>query len=309
MNRLLLLLALAFSLAACGDKDKPGTTGPGTDTVPAEHPDEAAHDHDHDHDGAHGGHVIELGEHLAHAEVVLDHDAKTLAIWITDADMKPVATDEPIVLNLVHDGAPVQLTGEANSGKDAYVFRHDAFAGDPEGRLRIKIGGATYNPELETGHHHDDDDDDHAHDHDHGHEHGRVVGVKALLKADDGSTVGHVELALHDDAGDLELRLTKDADGHEPLDLPLDTAIEVAIGEGAAARTVVLRARDTDTNPDESGATTVRSGKTNYFVFPGETGADASWLKGPSFRAPATLRVPSASGTWTASLTLVPHKH
>jgi hypothetical protein len=75
------------------------------------------------------------------------------------------------------------------------------------------------------------------------------------------------------------------------------------------AKTVTLRVRDAETNADESGKSTIRSGKTNYFIFPGDTGEDAAWLTGGEFSSPAVIKVPQADGTLTATLTLVPHKH
>lgn len=304
-----LALTLAFALTACGGDDKKPPAPSGTGGVPSEHPDETAMDHDHDHEGAHGGHVLELGEHAAHAEIVLDHDAKSLVVWLSDSDLEPIAADQPVRLNLVHDGKPLQLEGKPGSGKDSWLFQHDAFAGEPEGRLRIVIGGVTYNPELDAGHDHDHDHGDHDHD-GHDHHHGPAgEGVKAALTNASGTAAGHIELKLHDDAGDLELWVTKDADGHEPLDLPLDTVITVAIGSGADAKTVNLRVRDTDQNANEEGESTVRDGRTNYFIFPGETGADASWLKGSGFSAPAVVTVPAEGGPLIAKLTLVPHKH
>ena len=50
-------------------------------------------------------------------------------------------------------------------------------------------------------------------------------------------------------------------------------------------REVTLEVRDQERNEDESGTVTVLNGATNYFIFPGETGVDASWLMGPDFAA------------------------
>ena len=149
----------------------------------------------------------------------------------------------------------------------------------------------------------------HTHDHDHDHDHAGA-GVFARLLDDEGAVAGHLELKLHDDAGDLELWLRRDRHGSQPLDLPLDTAIEVALGEGEAARTVTLRVRDRETNPDEQGTPTVRDGRTHYFIYPGGSGEDASWLMGATFSSPARVTVPTPAGTFVSEpFQLVPHGH
>ena len=54
----------------------------------------------------------------------------------------------------------------------------------------------------------------------------------------------------------------------------------------------------------------MRDGKTNYFIFPGDTGTDASWLTGTNFKSSVTVTVPEAGGPLTAAaFTLVPHSH
>ena len=58
-------------------------------------------------------------------------------------------------------------------------------------------------------------------------------------------------------------------------------------------------------NKDERGRATVAAGRTHYLVFPGETGADASWLKGEDFRSRARLAVEGL----TAEFELIPHTH
>lgn len=134
-------------------------------------------------------------------------------------------------------------------------------------------------------------------------------GVAAPLRDAAGTITGWVELKLHDDKGDLELWLAQDPAMEKPLDLPLDSVIEA----GFAAldnRTVELRVRNTTSNEDEAGNPNVRDGRSNYFIFPGQTGADASWLQGAAFRSPVTITVPKDDKELTAGpFILVPHAH
>ena len=53
--------------------------------------------------------------------------------------------------------------------------------------------------------------------------------------------------------------------------------------------------RDHERNEDESGNSTIVEAKTNYFVFPGETGVDATWLMGAEFAAKVELSFTNAT--------------
>lgn len=141
----------------------------------------------------------------------------------------------------------------------------------------------------------------------HGHVHAESPhhGVMAALEGG----AGHLELKLHDDKGDLELWLTQDAAGEQPLDLPLDTVVRVTLID-KGNRTVELRVRNREQNEDEDGNPQIRAGKTNYFIFPGDTGADASWLEGEGFSSLAVVEVPLGDRTVRSEeFALVPHAH
>ena len=71
-------------------------------------------------------------------------------------------------------------------------------------------------------------------------------------------------------------------------------------------QSVSLAIRNREKNEDESGASTIKDGATAYFVFPGESGADASWLMGADFAAKADL---GFEGHTTGSFVLRPHIH
>ena len=120
----------------------------------------------------------------------------------------------------------------------------------------------------------------------------------------DGSQVGTVEIKLHDDAGDIEVWLTRGGHGGNPWRLPLDTSLALSFAD--LKKEVTLAVRDRVSNKDESGSSTIEEGATAYFVFPGATGADASWLIGSEFAAKAELWFGNVS---TGSFILRPHVH
>lgn len=146
----------------------------------------------------------------------------------------------------------------------------------------------------------------------HGHEHaeGPHDGMVSAFPGPSGSPAAHLELKLHDDKGDLELWLGRDARFETPLDLPLDAVVHVRFIDHDD-REVELRARDGERNEDEDGKANVRNGGTNYFIFPGDTGADASWLKGAAFSSIVVVRYKGADGKDHASeeFVLKPHAH
>jgi hypothetical protein len=145
----------------------------------------------------------------------------------------------------------------------------------------------------------------------HGHEHGDSPhhGVVAAFHGPDGKEAGHVELKLHDDKGDLELWIARDAKIAQPFDLPLDAAIRVVFIDHGS-REVTLAVRDKDRNEDEDGTANIRDGRTNYFIFPGDSGQDATWLKGKEFQSIVTAAFEHDGRTYTSEeFVLVPHTH
>ena len=120
----------------------------------------------------------------------------------------------------------------------------------------------------------------------------------------DGKQNATVEIKLHDDAGDLEVWLKKGGYDGEALLLP--TATILTLDFPALDRNVTLAVKDHERNEDESGNSTVVDAKTNYFVFPGETGVDATWLMGADFAAKVELSFTNAT---TGSFVLRPHIH
>ena len=157
-----------------------------------------------------------------------------------------------------------------------------------------------------------EDADEHGHDHghSHGHTHGHTphMGIVTPFRSGQAQT-GFAELKLHDDKGDLELWLTEDKAGAEPFDLPLDSVITVSFPK-LGRKTVELRIRNRDKNEDEGGKGNIRNNETNYFIFPGDTGADASSLVGRDFATEAVISFAAGSADYaTAPFALLPHAH
>ena len=119
-----------------------------------------------------------------------------------------------------------------------------------------------------------------------------------------GKQTGTIEIKLHDDAGDLEVWLKRG--GYEGDAWRLPTATILTLDFPVLDRNVTLAVRDQDRNEDESGASTIVDGNTNYFVFPGETESDASWLMGADFAAKVELSFGDKS---TGIFVLRPHIH
>ena len=148
-----------------------------------------------------------------------------------------------------------------------------------------------YRPASHLGH-------EHHHGHDHGpNGHGHTTVRHPGHGAHDGivvpfygaqSKVGYVELKLHDDKGDLEMWLSKDAMGAHPYDIPLDSEVTVWFSK-LAQKNIELKVRNRTQNQDESGKVNIRGKNTNYFIFPGNTGADATFLIGKEFASTVSV--------------------
>lgn len=127
------------------------------------------HDHDHGAAGPHGGSLVELGDEEYHAEVVLDHDAHALRVYMLGKDAKtatPVAASE---LTLTPEGKTA-LTLKATPQKDDGEGKSSLFelidnevvhgfmdAGMIHAQLSVKIGDTPYSGDvdyhLEDAHH------------------------------------------------------------------------------------------------------------------------------------------------------------
>lgn len=119
---------------------------------------------------------------------------------------------------------------------------------------------------------------------------------------------GELELKLHDDKGDLELWLTG-IDENTPFDIPLNSEIKVTFLD-MGGKEVWLRARNNVDNEDEDGKANIRSGKTNYFIFPGNTSESADFLVGKDFSSTVEVSFIADGKLFnTDAFVLMPHTH
>jgi hypothetical protein len=133
-------------------------------------------------------------------------------------------------------------------------------------------------------------------------------GLSTVIYGKGGAVTGFLELKLHGDAGDLEIWMSTDGAMSQPLDIPADTILKASF-LAFDGRSVELKVRNHDENEDEDKKPNMRDGKTNYFIFPGETGADASWLQGETFRSMVKVTFTADGQEFeTPPFTLVPHE-
>lgn len=146
MTRMTVLSCLStFLFAGCtSEEEAPPQAPPAAD----------AHEH-----GPHGGHMLELGDHVAHLEVVHDDAAGRMTLYLFGADAKtPMPIAKPPELKLTTTAGPKVLVSRPESGtageSNAFVVVDDLLkGGEPEGRVSVEIGGRQYNPDLAHDHH------------------------------------------------------------------------------------------------------------------------------------------------------------
>lgn len=129
--------------------------------APAVH-DEHGHDeHGHGEKGPHGGSIVELGEEEFHAEVVLDHDAHALRVFVLGKDAKTAAPTTATEITVAAEGkdavtlkaAPQDGDGEGRSSRFELIDEklvHDILdAKFLHGKLDIKIGDKPYSGHID----------------------------------------------------------------------------------------------------------------------------------------------------------------
>ena len=75
-------LPMLLVVASCSDEkheEKPGKSGAAA----------------HGHEGPHGGHILEVGDHVAHLEVMHDESAGKMTIYVLGPDAKSAFTAIP----------------------------------------------------------------------------------------------------------------------------------------------------------------------------------------------------------------------
>jgi hypothetical protein len=107
ITRIALIVTVVFAVA-CGGEAPPPDAVPAS-TTPAAPIGTAAGEHAHT--APHGGVLVELGEHFAFLEVVLDGDAGSVTIYVLDGEAeKGVRITQPSV-SLTFD-APASVAGQ-----------------------------------------------------------------------------------------------------------------------------------------------------------------------------------------------------
>jgi hypothetical protein len=140
MMRSAVLTGVCVLLAGCSHEEG---------AKPRERPVAADHER-----GPHGGHILEVGDHVAHLEIVHDEAAGRVTLYVLGDDAKtpmPIAKAPEFKLT-TKDGPRVIATAPegAGSGESAtFVVVDEVLKGfEPEGRISVEIGGRQYNPEL-----------------------------------------------------------------------------------------------------------------------------------------------------------------
>jgi len=132
-------------------------------------------EHDHDAKGPHGGSIIELGEEEYHAEIVVDHDSESVAVYVLGKDAKTpeqvTATEVSVAPagegkeSLTLKAAPQQGDAEGKTSKFELKNEDVVHAllkeGMLHGKLRITIGDKPYIGDID---YHLDGSDHHDHD-------------------------------------------------------------------------------------------------------------------------------------------------
>jgi len=111
----------------------------------------------HAHEGPHGGHILEVGDHIAHLEVIHDESTGKMTIYVLGPDAKSAFTGAKAPqVKLTTDAGPKVLATKPVGGEPGGFSVTDAVlkAHGPEGRISLEIGGKVYNPELEHDHDH-----------------------------------------------------------------------------------------------------------------------------------------------------------
>jgi hypothetical protein len=118
-----------------------------------------AADKDHD-EPKHGGVVLEVGEEVAHLELVHDAKAGKVTLYITGPDAKTdLALKDAPKINLKTKDGNKQIETKAISPKDGasahFEAIDDVLKADPlKGRIALVINGKKFNVELKDDHAH-----------------------------------------------------------------------------------------------------------------------------------------------------------
>lgn len=253
---------------------------------------EHGHGHGHSHGDGHESEVVALGTvTLGGVTFVVDREGqiesgKTSTFGVELIDGTKTATPSDAWLES-SDGQKMcdPATGEGHD-------QHWHFAVTPTGpasKFVLRVGEETASVDLSAG------------------ATPCNGGILTVLEGEQGK--GYLELKLHDDAGDLELWLYSSTLGGKPTPLDVPTATVVAVTfPSHGDKAIEMRIRNAAQNEDEAGTPNMRGGGTNYFIFPGESGADPAWLQGEKWRGVAKVSFEVDGKPWTCDpFVVVPH--
>lgn len=169
MVRFCMLVSLAVGFA-CFTLGCDGNAQKVTDVKKA--PPAPAHDHDHGAKGPHGGGIIELGEEEYHAELVVEHDSHSIALYVLGKDAKSPEQVAATEITITPEGKDALTLKAAPQKEDAegktsrFALENDDLvhawmeAGFVHGDLRITIADKPYVGHIDyhldgKGHDHD----------------------------------------------------------------------------------------------------------------------------------------------------------
>jgi hypothetical protein len=126
-----------------------------------------AGDEEHAPEPAHGGEVVEVGEHAAFLELCHDDKAGMLTVHVRDHDGEPLGLKDAPRLNIKDKDGNRQVVLKALDLADGSAKTFEAadpvLKSDPiPAKLSLKIGDKQHTVDLAAEHDHD-----HDHDHDH----------------------------------------------------------------------------------------------------------------------------------------------
>ncbi|WP_372364756.1 hypothetical protein [Candidatus Uabimicrobium sp. HlEnr_7] len=144
-----IFIVIALSFVGC---DSPISKNSNT-------PEEKKHGHEDEH-GPHGGELLEVGEHLAHIELIHNEEMGKITLYILGKDAKTAEVIEGTpMLNLKYKGTQKQLKTVAMNtaeNKSSHFEATDKILKEEvTGRIAVTIKGIKYNINIE--HHHDHD--------------------------------------------------------------------------------------------------------------------------------------------------------
>lgn len=163
-------LILALLQVGCNDSGgggyKTAAEAKGGAKTAAKGKDDHGHDHDHGHGhsepGPHKGTLIEIGEDEFHAELVVDHDAHAVRIYLLGADAKTASTTTDTSLKISFEkvgdaelkAAP--QAGETEGKTSCFEVLDDKLVHDlldlgyAHGKFTVNLGGKAYTASIDA---------------------------------------------------------------------------------------------------------------------------------------------------------------